>query len=202
LYPRDEEKQDTAVNEFWSHLIISDNPASPPVLARYDGQRPLAPWLIRVFQNWHLSKLRSRSPEHALPDDEIGLPLPAQTEERWHDAFCQAARDWIADLHDDETLLLGLRLRYRLSQREVAGLIGINEGNVSRRTDKLREGCLNRIGQRLLEQGWTGDDLAGFIQAEMAALLLDDPRLSADHLASLLAAKGKQLPTAAASTMV
>ncbi len=31
---------------------------SLPVLARYDGQRPLAPWLIRVFQNWHLSKLR------------------------------------------------------------------------------------------------------------------------------------------------
>src|SRR5262249_55245388 len=48
LYPRDEEKQDSAVTEFWSHLIVSETPGSVPVLARYDGQRPLAPWLIRV----------------------------------------------------------------------------------------------------------------------------------------------------------
>lgn len=192
LYPRNEEKQESAVTEFWSHLIVSDNAATPPVLARYDGQRPLAPWLIRVFQNWHLSKLRSRIPEHGLPDDDISLPIPQHSDERWHDAFNQAAREWIGDLSEDEVLLLGLRLRYRLSQREVATLFGINEGNVSRRTDKLREHCLDRICQRLVEHGWTGDDLSGFVQTEMASLLLDDPRLSADHLASLLAARGKK----------
>ena len=31
---------------------------SLPILARYDGQRPLVPWLIRVFQNKHVSDLR------------------------------------------------------------------------------------------------------------------------------------------------
>lgn len=194
LYPRNEEKQESAVSEFWSHLILSDSSTTPPVLARYDGQRPLAPWLIRVFQNWHLSKLRARNPEHSLPDDDIGLSLPVQpSDERWHEVFCQAARDWIAELSDDEVLLLGLRVRYRLSQREVANLVGINEGNVSRRTDKLRENCLSRIGDRLLREGWTGVDLSGFVQTEMAALLLDDPRLSAEHLASLLAGRGKKV---------
>src|SRR5260221_1541682 len=63
LYPRDDEKQDSAVSEFWSHLIISETPGSVPVLARYAGQRPLTPWLIRVFQNWHLSQLRARPDE-------------------------------------------------------------------------------------------------------------------------------------------
>src|SRR5438876_7327590 len=69
LYPRDEEKQDSAVTEFWSHLIVSETPGSIPVLARYDGQRPLTPWLIRVFQNWHLSQLRSKPGEVALPEE-------------------------------------------------------------------------------------------------------------------------------------
>jgi len=196
LYPRDEEKQESAVTDFWSHLIISDSPTAPAILARYDGQRPLAPWLIRVFQNWHLSKLRVKNVEHMLPDEEIGLPLPEQADERWHDAFGQAAREWIGDLKDDDVLLLGLRLRYRLSQREVAGVFGINEGNVSRRTDRLRENCLNRVSESLLQQGWTGDDLSGFIQTEMIALLLDDPRFSAEHLASLLAKRGQRLPEA------
>ncbi|MFL5342508.1 MAG: sigma-70 family RNA polymerase sigma factor [Gemmataceae bacterium] len=194
LYPRDEEKQDSAVSEFWSHLIVSETPGSVPILARYDGQRPLAPWLIRVFQNWHLSQLRSKPDQQTLPDEDIALPLPEQGEDRWHDAFCQAARDWIGDLSEDEALLLGLRLRYRMSQREVAGLFGIHVGNVTRRTDNLRDHFLERIGERLISQGWTGDDLNGFILTEMGALLLDDPRMSADHLATLLAARGKQLP--------
>jgi RNA polymerase sigma factor (sigma-70 family) len=194
LYPRDEEKQETAVADFWSHLIISETEGSLPVLARYDGQRPLTPWLIRVFQNWHLSRLRAKPDEQALPEEEIGLPLPEQTEDRWHDAFCQAAREWLSELEDEEVLLLGLRLRYRLSQRDVANVIGIHEGNVTRRTDKLRDRCLKEIGDKLLAQGWTGDDLSGFILTEMGSLLLDDPRLSADRLATVLAAKGLRIP--------
>jgi RNA polymerase sigma factor (sigma-70 family) len=194
LYPRDEEKQESAVDEFWSQLLVADNPESPPVLARYDGQRPLAPWLIRVFQNLHLSRLRPGVRVQALPDDDVALPLPSRADDRWHEAFCQAARDWLGDLADGERLILGLRLRYRMSQREVAALLGVHEGTVSRQTDKLRDHCLEQIGERLLAQGWTGDDLAEFVQTEMGALLMDDPRLSADRLAQLLAAKGRSLP--------
>jgi hypothetical protein len=194
LYPRNEEMQDSAVTEFWSHLIVSETPGSVPVLARYDGQRPLAPWLIRVFQNWHLSQLRSKPGEQALPEEDIALPLPEQADGRWHEEFCLAARDWIGQLDDEEVLLLGLRLRCRLSQREVAGLFGIHEGNVTRRTDKLRDACLKQIGDRLVAQGWTGDGLDEFIMTEMGALLLEEPRISADRLASLLAERGRKLP--------
>ena len=196
LYPRDEEKQESAVSEFWSQLIVPETERSTAVLARYDGQRPLAPWLIRVFQNLHLSKLRQHSGVTSLPDDDIAMPLPttSKTEPRWHEAFCLAARDWLGDIPDSERLILGLRWRYRMSQREVANLLGVHEGTISRQTDKLRDKALEVIGERLVSEGWTGDDLEGFILSEMGGLLVDDPRLSADQLARLVSNRGKSLP--------
>ena len=66
-----------------------------PILARYDGQRPLVPWLIRVFQNRHLSELRKQKGEVALPEEDIGerdLYLPEDSDARWHEQFREAAR--------------------------------------------------------------------------------------------------------------
>jgi RNA polymerase sigma factor (sigma-70 family) len=198
LYPRNEERQETAVSEFWSNLIAPESEGTLPVLARYDGQRPLAPWLIRVFQNWHLSKLRQHSGVTTLPDDEIALPLDpgqkADGSDRWHETFVSAAREWLGSIGDDERLLLGLRWRYRLSQREAAKLFGLNEGTLTRRTDKLRDRALEHVGARLIADGWAGDDLEGFVLTELGSLLTDDPRLSADQLGRLLAARGKALP--------
>ena len=48
--------------------------------------------------------------------------------------------------------------------------------------------------QALRELGWTGDDLQGFIHKEMASVLLEEPRLAVDHLARLLAERGKAPP--------
>jgi RNA polymerase sigma factor (sigma-70 family) len=196
LYPRDEERQDSAVTEFWSHLIVSETAGSVPVLARYDGERPLVPWLIRVFQNWHISQIRTHAGVHPLPEDDVALPLAANADGRWHEAFCVAAREAIDNLSDTELLILGLRLRYRLSQREVAALLGVHEGTISRQTTHLRDRCLDEISRQLLAAGWTGDDLSTFVLNEMGGLLLDEPRLSADQLARLLAARGKSLPGA------
>jgi RNA polymerase sigma factor (sigma-70 family) len=194
LYPRDDERQESAVSEFWSQLLVSESAGALPVLARYDGQRPLVPWLIRVFQNAHISRLRASAGVHALPDDDVALPLPSRPDGRWHEVFCQAARETLGSLSDGELLILGLRLRYRMSQREVAHLLGVHEGTISRQTDKLRDHCLDQIRDRLLAQGWTGDDLIKFILTEMTPLLLDEPRLAGDRLAALLAARGKTLP--------
>ena len=166
---------------------------SVPVLARYDGQRPLAPWLIRVFQNWHVSQLRSSGGTLALPEDDIALPLPEKADGRWHDTFCTAAREWLDSLSEHESLLLGLRWRYRLSQREISHLFGVHEGTISRQTDKLRDRCLEFVGKKLTDDGWTGDDIEGFILTELGSLLVDEPRLSADQLTAMLARKGKKL---------
>jgi RNA polymerase sigma factor (sigma-70 family) len=195
LYPRNEEKQETAVAEFWSGLIVAESEHSRPVLARYDGQRPLAPWLVRVFQNWHLSKLRKGAGAIALPDDDLAVPLPTMPREelRWHELFVTAARDWLDDVPDGERLILGLRWRYKMSQRDVANLLGVHEGTISRQTDKLRDKALETIGDRLVKEGWSGDDLEGFVLTELGGVFTDDPRLSADELSRLLARKGKSL---------
>jgi len=198
LFPRDQERQDEAVAEFWGYLLAGERDGAVPILARYDGQRPLVPWLIRVFRNKHLSDLRHGRGLQPLPDDDLNeadLPFPQNGDARWHDEFRQAAHEWFTALSDQEVLILGLRLRYRLSQREVATLLGIHEGNVSRQTARLRDHCLDQIGEALRQQGWTGDDLGGFVLKEMDSLLLDEPRLSADRLAALLAARGKAAPT-------
>jgi len=197
LFPRDPERQEEAVADFWGYLLAGEREGSVPILARYDGQRPLVPWLIRVFQNKHLSDLRKHKGDVPLGDEDVGerdLYLPEDSGARWHDQFREAARDWFAELSEQEVLLLGLRLRYRLSQRDVAKLLGIHEGNVTRRIDALSGKCHERIGQTLRELGWTGDDLQAFILKEMASVLLEEPRLSVDHLAKLLADRGKNPP--------
>jgi RNA polymerase sigma factor (sigma-70 family) len=200
LYPRDEERQESAITEFWSNLLVAEREDSQPILARYDGQRPLVPWLIRVFQNWHISQLRQRGRLQPLPEDDIALPLPAEPDTRWQEAFRTAAQTYIKELPDGDLLILGLRMRYRMSQREIANLLGVHEGTISRQTSQLRDRCLEAISKRLLAQGWTGDDLSRFVLSEMGSLLLDEPRLSADRLAALLAARGKELPATAADS--
>jgi RNA polymerase sigma factor (sigma-70 family) len=197
LFPRDPERQEEAVAEFWGYLLAGEREGSLPILARYDGQRPLVPWLLRIFQNKQLSELRHRHGLQPLPEDELGecdLPFANPGQECWHEEFRQAARQWLDGLSEEEILLLGLRLRYRLSQRETASILGIHEGNVSRQTARLRERCLEQIGEHLRMLGWTGDDLSQFLYTEMDSLLLDEPRLSADRLAALLAARGKTPP--------
>jgi RNA polymerase sigma factor (sigma-70 family) len=194
LFPRNDERQESAVAEFWSNLYAPpDRPGGLPILARFDGLRPLAPWLIRVFQNSQISELRRESHTHALPEDDL-VPLPSHDQDRWHDVFCQAARDWLQTLGERELLILGLRLRYQLSQREVASVLDMHEGTISRRTDSLSEQWKETISQQMLAQGWTGDDLSEYVRTEMRNLLLDDPRLSVDSLAHLLSAQGKSLP--------
>ncbi len=199
LYPRDLDRQESVVNEFWSHLLVGESAGSIPFLARYDGVRPLAPWLIRVFQNLHISQLRSHHHTQSLPDEDFAMPLPTRTESetRWHDAFCQAAHHWLMQLDDQQLLLLGLRFRYRLTQREVAHLFGVHEGTISRQSDKLRDQFIEAISRSLQNDGWSGDDLQAYILTEMGALLLDEPRLSVNYLSALLAKRGKTLPSTA-----
>jgi RNA polymerase sigma factor (sigma-70 family) len=201
LFPRDDERQEEAVHEFWGYLLAGEREGTVPILARYDGLRPLVPWLIRVFHNRHLSELRKSKGEIPLPDTDDGgeqdLYVPQTSDARWHDQFRAAAREWLDNLKDDEVLLLGLRLRYRLSQREAAKVLGIHEGNITRRMDALSKRAHEQIERTLTELGWTGDDLHGLIQTEMLPLLLDEPRMGIDRLAAMLAARGKSVPEGA-----
>jgi hypothetical protein len=199
LYPGNEERQNSAVDDFWGSLLVADSPDSIPVLQRYDGLRPLGPWLVTVFQNRHVSLLRGR--QHAgqalEEDDLLAEPTPRTGDDSalWHEAFREAAREWLAERATlDDLLLLGLLWRYRLSQREAARLLGVHEGTVSRRIKSLSQNCLSFVVERMQAQGWSGDDPDRLLYAEMAEVLFEEPRLSADALARQLHRLGKSVP--------
>jgi len=194
LYPRQELEQDSAVNDFWGHLLVPPSEGALPILARYDGLRPLVPWLLRVFQNKNISHLRSPSQHSAGLVEDDQLESPTQTDERtssvWHELFRDAARSWLSTLNNQEIVLLGLRWRYQLSQREAAQLLKVHEGTLSRQIDKLRDRCVEEIRQQLETQGWAEDDLQGYILNEMASVMLDDSRLSLTSISQRLKQMG------------
>lgn len=197
LFPGDSMRQEDTVAEFWGFLLAGEKETSSSILGKYDGRRPLVPWLIRVFHNSNLTKLRQNKHTKALAEDaadEMYWHAPEISDEHWHQEFRFAAQEWLEILTDPEKLLLGLRIRYRLTQREAATFLGIHESNVSRLTDKIRQNFIQIIEPRLLTAGWTGDDMITFVNTEMEALILDAPQLSSENLAIILAKKGLAAP--------
>lgn len=196
LYPRNEERQETAVAEFWGYLLVPDNDTREPILTRYDGRRPLTPWLITIFQNLQITKLRRDRKISTILDSDDPLPLPGRPnpDEHWREVFRNAGREWLRQIPDQDRLLLGLRWRYSLSQRKVSQIFAVNEGTITKRIDKLSHNAHGFICTWMAEQGWDGDSLIEIILSEMGSLLLDDPAFSADQLGKLLTAMGKELP--------
>ena len=200
LFPRDEARQEQAVADFWGYLLAGEREGSTPILARYDGLRPLVPWLIRVFQNKHLSDLPP-SHHHLQPLPDEPLPNPGKPEEspatrrRWYEEFERRPASGWRSLDDKPAADPGFTaaLSYE-SARGGRGSWASTRAIFPARPASCASSCLQRIGQRLQELGWTGEDLSGFILKEMDSLLLDEGRLSADRLAALLAARGKTPP--------
>src|SRR5262249_60064600 len=131
-----------------------------------------------------------------IPDEDIAYPMnPTPVTDpagRWHEVFVQAARDWLGAIDDEERLLLGLRWRYRLSQREAAKLFGLNEGTLTRRTDKLRDRALEQIGGRRGGEGGAGGGLGGVVFTGLGAGPAADPRPAAHPPAPPPAPQGKR----------
>ena len=186
LYPRDLERQETAVSEFWSQLFAGEG-GGLPILARYDGLRPLIPWLIRVFQNQHISLLRRHERLVPLPDEDLALPLQPHPEPRWREAFCRAAKESFRDLSEQEILVLGLAAITSASVS--ASILDRNEGNISQANNPVARtmfecdrppavsrrlggrryvgSCAGRNGRRLARRTarLSGDNLAGCCRA-------------------------------------
>jgi RNA polymerase sigma factor (sigma-70 family) len=195
FFPQNQAAQEEQVTDFWGSLLAPDREEGIPLLEKYDGQRPLVPWLIHCFRNAVITWKRKQKHLDPLPDLDVrDAHSETDADSRWSQTFADAARDWLAHLKEEELALLGLRWRYRLSQREVAKVFGIHEGNIAKRIDKLRARCLEQIGRDMEANGFLGEDLQGFILREMDSLLLEEPQLTAESLARLLRKLGMSLP--------
>jgi len=198
FYPRNAERQQNIVDEFWGHLLVPAKEGSLPILARYSGSdAKLVPWLIRVFENWIKSILRGekRAPEE-LADEEHNQAAPPATpiQPKGNEAFCEAAQGWIDTLNDRHVLILGLVWNWRMTQREVANVIQRNEGNVSRALNDIHESWRTYIAANLDGGAAAASDSWNLVLTEMGDVLATHPRLSGDGIGRILAARGLTLP--------
>ncbi|VTS06396.1 sigma-70 family RNA polymerase sigma factor [Tuwongella immobilis] len=189
FFPRDPDRQDDKLNTFWGNLILAEREGQTPILERYDGLRPLVPWLITVFDNWIRSEQR---PTVRMVQRDEDAPEIAETRDedsgnsQWHELFGEAAREWLSTLEGRNLLVIGLLWVHQLNQRSVAQLLGVHEGTVTRIRQALKTEADEAIIPVLERNGWTGDDLTPFWGSEMASVLNRDPRLSAQAIRKLL----------------
>ena len=123
-------------------------------LPHLDAQDDLGGWLYRVAVNAALRRLRREQSFWkrflASHDDASPQPSPAELVERSEDAA--AALLALRELPARERIVLGLKLIDGKSQREIAELLSMSEGYVSK--------LCARAWVRLRAAGWEDDDAA------------------------------------------
>jgi RNA polymerase sigma factor, sigma-70 family len=111
---------------------------------RYDPARPFSTWLYRIALNVGISHLRREGPRRRQtvpfdPDQHVPTAPDATATEP-----SQLLTRLIAELDPLSRALLVLYLDER-SYREIGGILGISESNVSTKINRLKE-RLRRLG--------------------------------------------------------
>jgi RNA polymerase sigma factor (sigma-70 family) len=129
----------------WNDLLIElGGYLRPPgKLARYSGACALKHWLRTVAQRWFLSRRKSERRETSL-DDLVAMPADTATEKQETLVitpeclilFKERVRQTLLLLAPRDRLLLMLRYVEGMQGKDIAGVIGIAPGNVSRALEK------------------------------------------------------------------
>lgn len=132
-------------------------------LARFDRQRPFAPWICRIAANLAVNHVRSpRAREEALPDELAEAPAPDQGPlggvlESEGRQLLERALD---RLSPEQRAVFALRVFEELSYREIADALAISIGTVmsrlSRARERLREALLPYLGSAARQAGSGG----------------------------------------------
>ena len=189
FFPRDRLLQEEKVHTFWGNLIICEKEGQTPILERYDGARPLVPWLITVFDHWVHSDKRKDQDWFDLDENTGGASIPPSEDagnDIWHELFADAARAWLSTVHGRGLLVIGLMWVFQFRQREVGKLLKVHEGTITRIRQELDDQASEFIQAAMERQGWTGDDLTPYLHHEMGPILDADPRLSIPAMHALL----------------
>jgi RNA polymerase sigma-70 factor (ECF subfamily) len=113
---------------------------------RFDVERPVAPWLLRIAVNWSRSELASRKRRpaeeltEAIPQDG---PSPEEDAERAR--LGRRIERAVEELPEDQRMILILRASEGLSYREISDLCDVPIGTVMSRLARARETLRRRI---------------------------------------------------------
>lgn len=115
-------------------------------LDRFDPERPLMPWLLRIATNRAMSLLdvrkRRRAEELTETIPDAGPSPPEQADRRRLHA---AVRREVDRLPEDQRVVLVLRAAEDLSYREIAEVLGVPIGTVMSRLARARETLRKKV---------------------------------------------------------
>ncbi len=109
-------------------------------LGRFDVDRPLVPWLMRIGANWALTQLetRKRHGDEEL-DESIQWKGPSPEADVDRTRLYEAVNRAVDALPEEQRVVLHLRITEGLSYREIAEALAWPIGTVMSRLSRARE---------------------------------------------------------------
>lgn len=115
-------------------------------LDRFDEERPLAPWLVRIATNRALNVLDTRSRRRSEElTDAVRWDGPSPEEDFERARLREDVMSALQTLPDDQRTILVLRAHDGLSYREIAETLDVPIGTVMSRLARARETMRRRV---------------------------------------------------------
>lgn len=115
-------------------------------LDRFDPERPLIPWLLRIATNRAMSllEIRRRRPMEELTET-VPDPGPSPHDDAERRRLHAAVRHEVERLPEDQRVILILRAAEDLSYREIADVLDVPIGTVMSRLARARETMRKKV---------------------------------------------------------
>jgi len=136
-----------AVEGLTSDLILPRG-ERPPKIASFQGRTSLASWLRAVVSNLVCSLLRKPSSHHRELTDEVVPVLPSDggsAAEPCERLLRPLFQETVRQLQPEDRLLIKMLLLDDVPQKDVARVLRIHSGNITRRRQRIAESVWEQI---------------------------------------------------------
>ncbi len=115
-------------------------------LDRFEEDRPLAPWLLRIASNWAKTQVETRKRRGGEElDERIRWEGPSPEDDVDAARRREAVNRAVDALPEDQRLVLHLRVSEGLSYREISETLDVPIGTVMSRLSRARETLRARV---------------------------------------------------------
>ena len=118
-------------------------------LGQFDGRAALTTWLHRITVNAALSRLRRRERAASMHEHPLGRAAEAAYEPAEQADLARVVWAAVAELAEDQRVVLVLRDVEQLSSREVAEALGLSDAAVRQRLHRARQAVAERLQPEL-----------------------------------------------------
>jgi len=168
--------------EWWNELLekLIGLAHSQGKLEFFDGRCSLAYWLGIVVRRFHISKKRKKNPFSYEEIDEMAHTKPDATTEVIANeslrCFIKVLARALPELHNDDNFLLRSFFLENMKQKDIAKILGIHPGNVTRRIQRALERLYVLVKQH------AADEFGEMAAEDMLGEILKNERTFANAL--------------------